>query len=52
MLNSPSVTHNRIEYGLMRLIAETYDLMKRGLGLTDDELGEIYDRWNREELNS
>jgi 6-phosphogluconate dehydrogenase len=46
------MVHNGIEYGLMQLIAETYDLMKRGLGLTDDELGEIYDRWNREELNS
>ena len=46
------MVHNGIEYGLMRLIAETYDLMKRGLGLTDDELAEVYDRWNREELNS
>jgi 6-phosphogluconate dehydrogenase len=46
------MVHNGIEYGLMQLIAETYDLMKRGLGLTDDELGEIYDRWNREKLNS
>ncbi len=46
------MVHNGIEYGLMRLIAETYDLMKRGLSLTDDELAETYDRWNREELNS
>ena len=46
------MVHNGIEYGLMRLIAETYDLMKRGLGLTDDELAEVYDRWNREDLSS
>jgi 6-phosphogluconate dehydrogenase len=46
------MVHNGIEYGLMRLIAETYDVMKRGLGLTNDELGDVYDRWNREDLNS
>jgi len=44
--------HNGIEYGLMQLIAETYDLMRRGLNLTDDQLGEIYNRWNQGELNS
>jgi 6-phosphogluconate dehydrogenase len=41
------MVHNGIEYGLMLLISETYDLMKRGLGLTDDELHAVYDRWNR-----
>jgi 6-phosphogluconate dehydrogenase len=46
------MVHNGIEYGLMELIAETYDLLKRGLGLTPAELAPIYDRWNREELNS
>ena len=46
------MVHNGIEYGVMQLIAETYDVMKRGLGLTDDEMGEVYDRWNRQELNS
>jgi 6-phosphogluconate dehydrogenase len=46
------MVHNGIEYGLMELIAETYDLMKRGLGLTDDELYTVYDQWNRAELNS
>ena len=42
--------HNGIEYGLMQLIAETYDLMKRGLGLSDDELHEFYAGWNQGEL--
>jgi len=44
--------HNGIEYGLMQLIAETYDLMRRGLNLTDDQLGEIYGGWNQGEINS
>ena len=46
------MVHNGIEYGLMELIVETYDLFKRGLGLSAAELAPIYDRWNREELNS
>ena len=46
------MVHNGIEYGMMQLIAETYDFMKRGLGLSDDELHDVYDRWNHEELNS
>jgi 6-phosphogluconate dehydrogenase len=46
------MVHNGIEYGLMELITETYDLLKRGLGLTPAELAPIYDRWNREELGS
>jgi len=40
------MVHNGIEYGLMELIAETYDLMRRGLGLDDDELAGTYERWN------
>ncbi|MCB9152912.1 MAG: NADP-dependent phosphogluconate dehydrogenase [Caldilineae bacterium] len=44
------MVHNGIEYGLMQLIAETYDLMKRGLGLTDEELHSIYRLWNEAEL--
>jgi len=46
------MVHNGIEYGLMELIVETYDLLKRGLGLTPAELAPIYFQWNREELNS
>ncbi|HEY1765071.1 MAG TPA: NADP-dependent phosphogluconate dehydrogenase [Opitutaceae bacterium] len=44
------MVHNGIEYALMQLIAETYDLMKRGLGLTDDELHEFFAGWNKGEL--
>jgi 6-phosphogluconate dehydrogenase len=46
------MVHNGIEYGLLQLIAETYDLMKRGLGLNDDELNAVYSAWNRTELAS
>ena len=46
------MVHNGIEYGLMELIAETYDLMKRGLGLTDDEMAEIYEQWNESVFHS
>ena len=45
------MVHNGIEYGVMQLIAETYDLMKRGLGLNDDELHDVYSAWNNGELN-
>ena len=46
------MVHNGIEYGLMRLISETYHLMKQGLGLTNDELAATYDQWNGSELNA
>jgi 6-phosphogluconate dehydrogenase len=45
------MVHNGIEYALMQLISETYDLMKRGAGMTDDELHEVYSTWNNGPLN-
>ena len=45
------MVHNGIEYGVMQLIAESYDLMKRGLDLNDDEIHEVYASWNQGELN-
>ncbi len=36
----------------MQLIAESYDLMKRGLGLSDEELSVVYSDWNKSELNA
>ncbi len=44
------MVHNGIEYGLMRLISETYHLMKQGLGLDNNQLADVYDRWNDSEL--
>jgi 6-phosphogluconate dehydrogenase len=46
------MVHNGIEYGVIQLIAETYDLMKRSLGLNNDEIHEVYASWNNGELNS
>jgi 6-phosphogluconate dehydrogenase len=46
------MVHNGIEYGMMQLIAETYDLMSRGLGYTAEQLARTYDGWNQGELNS
>ncbi len=44
--------HNGIEYGDMQIICETYDLMKRGLRLSNDEMSEIFAEWNEAELES
>ena len=44
------MVHNGIEYALMQLIAEAYDLMKRGLGLDNDHLHEVFSEWSRSEL--
>ncbi|MDR3342692.1 MAG: decarboxylating NADP(+)-dependent phosphogluconate dehydrogenase [Treponema sp.] len=44
--------HNGIEYGDMQLIGETYDLLKRVLGLSYDEMGDVFDAWNHGDLNS
>ncbi|MGD8732466.1 MAG: NAD(P)-binding domain-containing protein, partial [Anaerolineales bacterium] len=39
------MVHNGIEYGLMQLIAESYDLMKRGLGMEDAGIAEVFSKW-------
>jgi 6-phosphogluconate dehydrogenase len=44
--------HNGIEYGIMQLIAETYDLMKRGFGLLDNEIQELFSTWNQAEMKA
>jgi 6-phosphogluconate dehydrogenase len=46
------MVHNGIEYGDMQLICEAYNLMKTGLGLTPDQMREIFGEWNKGELNS
>lgn len=43
--------HGGIECALMQLIAEAYDMMKRGLDLSDDELSAVFQQWDSEELN-
>ncbi|MGO9477768.1 MAG: decarboxylating NADP(+)-dependent phosphogluconate dehydrogenase [Limisphaerales bacterium] len=46
------MVHNGIEYGDMQLICEAYNLMKTGLGLTPEQMHEIFGEWNKGELNS
>ncbi len=46
------MVHNGIEYGDMQLIAEVYDLMRRGLKLTASQMQEIFQAWNETELES
>ncbi len=46
------MVHNGIEYGDMQLIAEAYDILRKGLGLKARELGEIFAGWNKGLLDS
>ena len=46
------MVHNGIEYGDMQLIAESYDLMQNILGLSVDEMADIFAEWNKGELDS
>ncbi len=46
------MVHNGIEYGDMQLISEAYDLMGNALGLSADEMSEVFSRWNEGQLES
>ncbi|MCJ7841502.1 NADP-dependent phosphogluconate dehydrogenase [Lederbergia sp. NSJ-179] len=46
------MVHNGIEYGDMQLICEAYFMMKHVLGLTAEELHEVFSEWNKGELDS
>ena len=46
------MVHNGIEYGDMQLIAESYDLLHRVLGLSAAEISQIFGEWNKGELDS
>ena len=46
------MVHNGIEYGDMQLISEAYNLMKNLLGMTADEMHEVFKEWNEGELDS
>lgn len=46
------MVHNGIEYGDMQLIAEAYHIMRELLGLSNDEIAEIFNEWNKGELDS
>ena len=46
------MVHNGIEYGDMQLICEAYQLMRDYLGMSADEMHEIFAEWNKTELDS
>lgn len=46
------MVHNGIEYGDMQLIGETYHMMKEGLGLSNEEMADVFDQWNMGVLDS
>jgi len=46
------MVHNGIEYADMQLIAEAYDLLHRAVGLSPQELHEVFSSWNEGELES
>ncbi|KAF2218372.1 6-phosphogluconate dehydrogenase-like protein, partial [Elsinoe ampelina] len=46
------MVHNGIEYGDMQLICEAYDILKRGLGLSNKEMGDVFAKWNTGVLDS
>ena len=46
------MVHNGIEYAVMQLIAEVYDVLGRGLGMSADQLAELFAAWNQSELSS
>ena len=46
------MVHNGIEYGDMQLICEAYYLMSESMGLTPDEMHDIFEEWNQGDLDS
>jgi 6-phosphogluconate dehydrogenase len=46
------MVHNGIEYGDMQVIAEAYDLMRRGMAMTPGEMSKVFARWDEGRLRS
>lgn len=46
------MVHNGIEYAIMQLISECYDILHHGLELNNDELHKLFSDWNNEEMQS
>ena len=46
------MVHNGIEYGDMELICEAYQIMKEGVGLSNEEMSQVFGKWNEGELDS
>ncbi|SEL97387.1 6-phosphogluconate dehydrogenase (decarboxylating) [bacterium A37T11] len=50
--NYVKMVHNGIEYGIMQLISEVYDVLKKALNYEDDQIQKLFEAWNQEELQS
>ncbi|WP_415327002.1 NADP-dependent phosphogluconate dehydrogenase [Chryseobacterium sp. MMS23-Vi53] len=50
--NYVKMVHNGIEYAIMQLITEAYDLLRKGANLNNDQLYEVFKEWNNGEMNS
>lgn len=50
--NYVKMVHNGIEYGLMQLTSEIYDLLKKGGDFNNDEIHQAYTKWNSGRLQS
>lgn len=46
------MVHNGIEYGDMQMICETYHMMYKGLGMSNEEMSDIFGKWNKGRLDS
>lgn len=46
------MTHNGIEYAIMQLLAETYDILKNGLGYDNNQIQQVFEKWNNGRLQS
>lgn len=46
------MVHNGIEYALMQLISETYEVLKKGLQMKDEEIHAVFEKWNEGRLQS
>ncbi len=46
------MVHNGIEYGDMQMICESYQMMKYGLGMSNEEMHQVFSEWNKGELDS
>ncbi|PWK72504.1 6-phosphogluconate dehydrogenase [Mucilaginibacter oryzae] len=46
------MVHNGIEYGIMQVIAETYEILKKGLKVSNEEIGGLFAKWNEGRLQS
>ena len=46
------MTHNGIEYAIMQLLAETYDILKNGLKYNNNQIQQVFEKWNDGRLKS